>query len=182
LAISKEKKHEIVADYVARMSQSQAMILTDYRGLTVAALTELRRKLRQDDGTFQIVKNTLFKLALEQAGIPNLGEQIEGTVAVSYCLGEVPPIAKTLNVFAQESNLLQIRGAVLGTGFLDAAKVQDLADLPPREILLAQLLSAVQGPLSSLASIIAAPMRELVQVLQARSEQGQDAVPQETAA
>lgn len=182
MAITKEKKREIVADYVERISQSQAVILTDYRGLTVADLTELRRKLRQNNGTFQIIKNTLFKLALEQADIPGLSEQIEGTIAASYCLGEVPPVAQTLKEFAQSSDILQIRGAILGTSFLDANAVRDLADLPPREILLAQLLGAVQGPMSSIVSTITAPMRELVQVLQARSEQGQDAGAQEAAA
>lgn len=174
MAITKEKKQQMMADYVDRMSNSQALILTDYRGLTVADLTELRRKLRENNGTFQIVKNTLFKRALDQAGIPIPTEQIEGTIAVGYCLEEVPPVAKTLTDFAMESQVLQIRGAVLGTGFLDAAAVQDLADLPPREILLAQLLGSVQGPMSSLASTITAPLRELVQVLQARSEQGAD--------
>jgi large subunit ribosomal protein L10 len=174
LAITKEKKQQIVADYVDRMSQSQAIILADYRGLNVAGLTDLRRKLRVDHGAFQIVKNTLFKLALEQAGIPFPAEQIEGTIAAGYCLEEVPPVAKTLTTFARESQILRIRGAILGNDFLDAAGVQDLADLPPREILLAQLLGSVQGPMNSLVSTINAPLRELVQVLQARAEQDAD--------
>ena len=175
MAISKEKKQQIVADYVDRMSSSQAIILTDYRGLTVANLTDLRRRLREDGGVFQIVKNSLFQLALDRAGIPIPTEQMEGTVAVGYCLSEVPPVAKTLTGFAKETDILQIRGAILGDSVLDAQRVQNLADLPPREVLLAQLLGAVQGPMSSMVSTINAPMRELVQVLQARSEQGQEA-------
>jgi large subunit ribosomal protein L10 len=175
LAISKEKKQQMVADYVDKLSQSEAAILTDYRGLTVADLTDLRSRLREENGVFQIVKNTLFKLALEQAGLSAPAEQFQGTVAVSYCLGEVPPVAKTLMDFAKESEILQVRGAILGTAFLDPDGVKELADLPPREFLLAQLLGAVQGPMSSMVSTITAPMRELVQVLQARSEQGQEA-------
>jgi large subunit ribosomal protein L10 len=175
LAITKEKKQEIIAGYVDRVSNSQAIILTDYRGLTVADLTELRRKLREDSGVFQIVKNTLFRLALDRAGIPIPEEQMDGTVAAGYCLGEVPPVAKTLTGFAKETESLQIRGAILGDSILDPAGVQNLADLPPREVLLAQMLGAVQGPMSSMVSTINAPMRELVQVLQARSEQGQEA-------
>jgi large subunit ribosomal protein L10 len=174
LAITKEKKQEMVAEYVDRMSGSQAVILTDYRGLTVANLTDLRRKLREDSGTFQIVKNTLFKLALEQAGRSIPAEEFEGPLAVGYCLDEVPPVAKTLTDFAKESGSLRIRGALLGSDFLGADGVQNLADLPPREFLLAQLLGSVQGPMSSIAGTIAAPMRELVQVLQARAEQGQE--------
>jgi large subunit ribosomal protein L10 len=131
--------------------------------------------LREESGTFQIVKNTLFKIALEQAGKSIPAEESEGTLAIGYCLDEVPPVAKTLRDFAKESGMLRIRGALLGADFLDAAGVQNLADLPPREVLLAQLLGSVQGPMSSMASTIAAPMRELVQVLQARAEQGQEA-------
>jgi large subunit ribosomal protein L10 len=175
LAISKEKKQQMVADYVDKLSQSQAAILTDYRGLTVADLSALRTRLREENGVFQIVKNTLFKLALEQAELSAPAEQLQGTVAVSYCLGEVPPVAKTLMDFAKESEILQVRGAILGTAFLGPDRVKELADLPPREFLLAQLLGAIQGPMSSLVSTINAPMRELVQVLQARSEQGQEA-------
>lgn len=183
MAISKEKKEQILADYVDRMSQSQALILTDYRGLTVSDLSELRTKLRDENGVYQIVKNTLFKLALDQAGIAFPSEQIEGPLAVGYCLEEVPPVAKAMTEFAKANAILKIRGAILGTTFLDAAGVQDLADLPPREVLLAQLLGAVQGPMSSLASTITAPLRELVQVLQARAEQGEEAPqPVETAA
>ncbi len=181
MAITKEKKKQMVADYVERMSNSQALILADYRGLTVAELTELRNKLREDRGTFQIVKNTLFKLALERAEIPVPSDQLNGTIAVGYCQEEVPPIAKALTDFAKKSSALQIRGAILGTDFLDVSRVQSLAALPPREVLLAEMLAAIQGPMGSIASTIAAPLRELVQVLQARSEQGAESATEAAA-
>jgi large subunit ribosomal protein L10 len=174
LAITREKKEQMVADYVDKMSNSRALILADYRGLTVADLTDLRRRLREDSGVFQIVKNTLFRLALDQAGIPLPEEQLQGTLAVGYCLGEVPPVAKTLTDFANETDEFQVKGAILGARFLDANGVKDLGSLPPREVLLAQLVGVVQSPMSSLVSTIQAPMRELVQVLKARSEQGAD--------
>lgn len=174
MAITKEKKKQMVADYVDRLSESQAIILADYRGLTVAQLTDLRRRLREDKGVFQVAKKTLFKLALDQAGMPLSIDEIEGPLAVGYCFGEVPPVAKTLTGFAKETEVLEIKGALLGTNFLDAREVKNLADLPPREVLLAQLLGAVQGPMSGLVSTITAPLRELVQVLHSRSEQGAD--------
>jgi large subunit ribosomal protein L10 len=175
LAISKEKKKDMVADYVEKLSSSQAVILTNYRGLNVAHLTELRRKLREEKSTYQIIKNTLFKLALQEAGIPIPVDELEGTVAVSYCSEEVPPVARMLTAFATETGILQIRGAILGTDLLGAEEVKSLADLPPREILLGQLLASVQSPMSSMVSTINAPLRELVQVLQARAEQDREA-------
>jgi large subunit ribosomal protein L10 len=182
LAISKEKKQQMVADYVDKMSNSQAVILTDYRGLSVAAITDLRRRLRESGGVFQVVKNTLFELALQDAGLPVPTEQMDGPIAAGYCLEEVPPVAKALVDFADETGVMVIRGAILGTSFLDAGGVKGLANLPPREILLAQLLGSVQGPMSGLVSTLAAPMRELVQVLQARAEQGADGASQTEAA
>jgi large subunit ribosomal protein L10 len=175
LAISREKKEQMVAEYADRLSRSQAMILADYRGLTVAGISELRTRLREVDGTFQVVKNSLFERALQEAGISVPADALQGPVAVGYCLKEVPPVAKALVAYAKETEFLQIRGAILGSGFVNQARVLALAELPPREVLLAQLLGAVQGPMSSLASTITAPLREIAQVLRARSEQGQEA-------
>ena len=174
MAISRAQKEQMVADYVEKMSNSQALILTDYRGLAVADLGDLRRRLREVDGVFQVVKNTLFARALEEAGLPIPSEQMEGPLAVGYCLGDAPPVAKALMDYAKEMELLKVKGAILGTNLLDLDGVKGLADLPPREVLLAQLVGAVQGPMASLVSTLQAPMRELVQVLQARSEQGQE--------
>ena len=101
MAITKEKKQQMMADYVDRMSNSEAMILTDYRGLTVARMTDLRRRLREVDGTFQVVKNTLFLRALDEAGSSLPGDDMEGPFAIGYCMGEVPPVAKILVDFAR---------------------------------------------------------------------------------
>lgn len=175
MAISKEKKREIVAGYSEKMSSCQAMILAGYRGLSVADLTELRVRLREVEGGFQVVKNTLFDLALRDAGIPAPWGQLEGPIAVGYCFDEVPPVAKVMTEFAREQTKLKVHGAILGSQFLDEDGVRSLADLPAREVLLAQLVGAMQGPMSNLVTTITAPMRELVQVLQARSEQNQEA-------
>ena len=175
MAISRAQKERMVADYVEKMANSQALILADYRGLSVAAMGDLRRRLREVDGVFQVVKNTLFLRALEEAGLPIPTEQMEGPLAVGYCLGEAPPAAKVLVDYAKERERLKIKGAILGGNLLDVDGVKGLADLPPREFLLAQLVGAVQGPMSGLVSTLQAPMRELVQVLHARSEQDQEA-------
>jgi large subunit ribosomal protein L10 len=174
LAITKDQKREIVADYVDKISRSQAMIVADYRGLTVADMTALRRNLREVDGVFQVVKNTLFERALTEVGIPAPTEELKGPLAVGFCLGEAPAVAKVLMDFARESQILRVQGAILGGRFVGPEAVKDLAELPPREVILAHLLGTMQGPMSSLVSTITAPLRELAQVLRARSEQGQE--------
>ena len=165
----------MVANHVANLSRSRAMILADYRGLTVANITQLRQNLRELDGAFHVVKNSLFQRALEQADLPVPTELMDGPLAVGYCFGDTPPVAKALVDFAKGVEVLQIKGAILGTELLDAQGVKGLADLPPRDVLRAQLLAAIQGPMGNLVGVLAAPMREIVQVLKARSEQGQEA-------
>lgn len=175
MAISREKKEEMVAEYVDNLSRSRAMILADYRGLTVANITQLRQNLREVEGGFHVVKNTLFKRALEESGLPVPAEHLAGPLAVGFCFGDTPPVAKALVDFAKGLDVLQIKGAILGTSILDADAVKGLADLPPREVLRAQLLAAIEGPMSNLVSVLNAPMREIAQVLRARSEQEQEA-------
>jgi large subunit ribosomal protein L10 len=175
LAISREKKEQMVAEYADSLSRSRAMILTDYRGLTVADITQLRQNLREVDGAYRVVKNTLFQRALEEAGLPVPTEQMDGPLAVGFCFGDTPPVAKALVDFAKGLDVLEIKGAILGTEILDAQGVKGLADLPPRDVLRAQLVAAIQGPMSNLVSVLNAPMREIAQVLRARSEQGQEA-------
>ena len=146
-----------------------------YRGLTVADLTDLRTRLREVDGGYQVVKNTLFKLAIGETGVTLSDEQLEGPLALGYCFTEVPPVAKVLTDFARGMHALRIRGAILGKDLIDANGVKSLAALPPRDVLLAQVVGAVQGPADGLVRTLLAPMREIVQVLQARAEQGQEA-------
>jgi large subunit ribosomal protein L10 len=175
LAITKKKKQKMVSDYAQKLSGSQAIILSDYRGLTVASLTTLRQKLHELNSGFQVVKNTLFEHVLGQADTPIPEGLFQGPTALSFCFGDVPPVVRALIDSAAENEILQIKGAIWGTTFLDAAGAKALANLPSREALLGQLLGAVQGPMGNLVGTVAAPMRELVQVLAARGEQGQQA-------
>ena len=175
MAISREKKEEMVADYVDKMSRSQVMILADYRGLSVTNMTDLRQRLREQNGGFHVIKNSLFALALQQSGVEVPPDRLDGPLAVGYSFGESSPVAKTLLDYARETQILEVRGAILSGQFVGAEQVRAIADLPPREIVLAQLLGTVQGPMSSLVSTITAPLREIAQVLRARSEQEQEA-------
>jgi len=165
----------MVADYVDKMSRSQVMILADYRGLTVANMTDLRQRLRELNGGFHVIKNSLFARALQESGVEVPPDRLDGPLAVGFSFGESSPVAKALLDFARETQILQVQGAILSGQFVGAELVRAIADLPPREVVLAQLLGTVQGPMSSLVSTITAPLREIAQVLRARSEQEQEA-------
>jgi large subunit ribosomal protein L10 len=165
----------MVTDYTDKVSRSQVMILADYRGLTVAHVTDLRQRLREQNGGFHVIKNSLFALALQQSGVEVPPDRLEGPLAVGFSYGDPSQVAKVLLDFARETQILQVRGAILSGQFLGAEQVRAIADLPPREVVLAQLLGTVQGPMSTLVSTITAPLREIAQVLRARSEQGQEA-------
>ena len=171
MAITKQKKIRISSGYTEKLSGSKAIILTDYRGLSVASMTDLRQKLRDLGSNFHVAKNTLFKRALVEAGLPVPEEQLKGPTALGFTTGDVSAVVKAFLDFAAENDALQVKGVIWGTAFIDQAGTKALVNLPSREVLLGQLLGAVQGPATNLVGTITAPLRELVQVLAARGEQ-----------
>lgn len=171
MAITKEKKEDLVAQYTDLLSRSRAMIFTDYRGLKTAEVSDLRNKLREADSRYHVTKNRLLRLALQNAGQPVPEELLTGPVAVSFCLGEAPTTAKILVDFAKDSKILTIKGGILSGRIIDAQDVEALANLPSREVLLAQVLAGLQSPISGLVTVLSGPIRGLLTVLKARSEQ-----------
>jgi len=178
LALSREKKETILAKYVEDLKNSSAIFLTKYKGLTVNEMTDLRRKLRKADGGYTIVKNTLAKKALAEAGLTGLDELFEGPVGISFSYGDPPPVAKALVEFAKDADALELKGGLLGNVFLDEAAVKNLADLPPMEVIRAQLLGVISAPATQLAGVVASGVRQVVNVVKAYA----DAAEEETAA
>ncbi len=171
MAISKEKKKELVAWYTDLFSRSGAAILTDYRGLTVTDTTQLRRKVQEMSSDFHIVKNNLVKLALQEAGLPVPEEMLEGPTAIGFCYGDIPPAAKALLDFAKETKILKIKGGLLGDRVINADQISAIADLPPREILLGQVLSTVQSPSGQIVGTVTSAIHNILSILRARIEQ-----------
>jgi large subunit ribosomal protein L10 len=171
LAITKEKKQELVKSYAEEFSRSQAAILTDYRGLTVTELNQLRNKMREAESGYHVVKNRLVKLALKEAGLPVPEDLLQGPTAIGFCYEDVIAPAKVLTKYAQESKVLTIKGGILGERVIDAKVISSLADLPPRDVLLAQLISGIQSPLAGLVNVLSGTLRGLVTVLRARADQ-----------
>ncbi len=171
MAISREKKQELVKSYTEELSRSQAAILTDYRGLSVAELNQLRNKMREAGSGYHVVKNRLVKLALKEAGLPVPEEFLQGPTAIGFCYEDVVAPAKVLTEYAKEFKVLTIKGGILGDKVVDAQVISSLADLPPREVLLAQVLSGIRSPLAGLVNVLSGTLRGLVTVLKARADQ-----------
>ena len=170
MAITREKKEHLVAEYVESMSRSKAVFLTDYRGLTVANIQALRAKVREAQGGYVVVKNTLARLALEKAGLPTPDDLLTGPVAISFVYGDVAAVAKLLANFAKDTKILQVKGGIMEGRVLNAAQVGSLADLPPREVILAQLLGLIQQPGARVAGVVNAAGNKLAATIKAYAE------------
>ena len=176
MAITKERKRELVAEYADLLNRSKAIIFAEYRGMNNAQMTALRRALREVGGAYHVTKLSLLKLALAEAGYPLLEGELKGApIAVGFCLDEVPPVAKTLVEHAKESGLLVLRGGLMGTSRLSAKDVEALAELPSLDVLRAQLLGLLDAPAANLVGVIQAGVAQIVNVLSAYAEQGDEA-------
>jgi large subunit ribosomal protein L10 len=175
LAITKARKDELVAEYAELIERSQALILTEYRGLTMPNLNQLRDKIRQSGGEYHITKNTLLQIALERAGFPAAADLFDGPTAVGFSFEDPAATAKALLDLRRDLEMLVVKGGLMKDGVLSADQVQALAELPPREVVLAQVLGTIQGPLASLVGLLNAPLRDLVYVLQQRGAQAEEA-------
>jgi large subunit ribosomal protein L10 len=172
LAISKEKKQELVAVYKELVGDSTALIMTSYSGVSVKELEAVRRNIRELGGEFHIVKNTLFALVMDEAGISLPENTFIGTTAIGFASEEVPGVAKAIVDLAREVDTVEIKGGLIDKVAYDAAQVVMLADLPPLPILRSQLLSMLQAPAGRIAMVLAGSIRQLVNVTVAYAEAG----------
>ena len=175
MAISKEQKQQLVMQYKEAVTTSKGIIITEYRGLSAPELGKLRTAIREANGSYSVVKLTLFKQALEQAGFPVPEDILTGPVAVGYCHQDVPAVAKAFKDFGKAQELLVIKGGVMGGRLLSLADVRSIADLPPMEVIRAQLIGVISGPARNLAGVIAGGVRQVVNVLNAYAEDKQEA-------
>lgn len=163
---SKSEKESVVLEIKEKFESSQAAVLTDYRGLNVAEATKLRRRLREAGCEFKIAKNTLASLAASQVGLEGLKPFLEGQVAIAFGNDPVAP-AKILSDFIREIKKMEIKAGVLDGKVIDARGVKELADLPPREVLLARVLGGMQAPMYGFASVLQGTLRSFVYALEA---------------
>jgi large subunit ribosomal protein L10 len=171
--MARADKATAVAELRSEFEGSAAAVLTEYRGLTVAQLKQLRVSLGEN-AKFAVAKNTLTKIAADEAGLPGIDELLTGPTAIAFVSGDVVEAAKGLRDFAKANPLLVIKGGVLDGKRLDAAEITKLADLESREVLLAKLAGAIKAKQSSAAAMFAAlptNMAQLADALRAKREE-----------
>jgi large subunit ribosomal protein L10 len=168
--ISKAEKEVIIEELKEKFETANVAILADYRGLTVAEATRLRRRLRENGSEFKVAKNTLVGLAAKSKGLDALEPFLEGPVGIAFSSDPVAP-AKVLAEFIRETKKMEIKAGVLDGKVIDAKAVKDLADLPSREVLLAKVLGGMQAPLYGFAGVLQGTLRSFVYALEAVRKQ-----------
>ena len=166
-----QEKTESVATLRERLQPVKTAVLTEYRGLTVQQLADLRKQLKAAQSEYKVVKNRLARLAVKELALDSLATHFKGPTGLVFTAQDPVPMAKALQTFVRTNPALTIKVGLVEGRVVAPAELKALADLPSKEALRGQLVGALQGPLSQLVSLLAAPQRELVRVLEARSKQ-----------
>ena len=164
-----QAKAAVIDEITERFQNSSAAVLTEYRGLTVAQLTQLRRSLGEGS-SYAVVKNTLTKRAADSVGFSDLGSLLNGPTAIAFIEGDPVEGAKALRDFAKANPLLIVKGGVVDGRTVDASEVTRLADVEPREVLLAKLAGAMKGNLTKAAGLFQAPLSQVARLAAALQE------------
>ena len=179
----KEQKAEQVEEIADRLKKAKVAVLTDYRGLTVSQLQDLRTRLRGGEVEYRVIKNTLARRAAEAAGVPALQSELKGPVAIAFGYDDLGVPAKLISEFVRATRLkLDVVGGLVEGRVFTPEQVKQLADLPSRESLIAQLLGTLQSPVGQLVGIMQTPVQQLVGVLNAYKERLENPTNSEPAA
>jgi large subunit ribosomal protein L10 len=166
-------KERVVAELAERLRTSETLIVADYRGLTMPQIDELRTRLLEAGARFHVVKNTLTRRAAEEAGADALLALLDGPTAIAFVEsgGDPVAVAKALGDAARSTQVLAVRGGILEGTTMSAEQVENLAKLPPLDVLRGQVLGAIAAPLLTVVGLFDAPLRDLVGLIDARIEQ-----------
>jgi large subunit ribosomal protein L10 len=166
-----EAKRETVAELREELANARTMIVSEYRGLKVKEIAEIRRALRKQDVTYRVVKNRLLRIAAGETVGAALGPLLTGPTAIAFGNDETRTAKAVIDATRPYNRIVRITGGVLGDRAIGVDDVTRLATLPSREVLLARLAGGMQAPMSSLASLFAAPLRNLGYALQQVADQ-----------
>lgn len=176
MAITKQRKEELVAAYKNYLSRADGIVITEYRGLSVAQVGDLRARLREVQGRFVITKNTLFKIALNDLGWPVPEDVLVGTTGVALAEGGFPTLAKSVLAYAHDNEaVLSIKGGVMAGMILNPAQVATISNLPSLDELRSQLAGLIVQPATGLVSVLNAGVASVAQVLAAYVQKQEEA-------
>jgi large subunit ribosomal protein L10 len=179
--MARPDKAATVAELADKFRDSNAAVLTEYRGLTVSQLSQLRSNIKEH-ATYTVVKNTLTKIAAKEAGVTAFDGKLAGPSAVVFVTGDPVETAKGLRDFAKANPALVIKGGVLDGNPLSADEIRKLADLESREVLLAKLAGAMKASLTNAAYLFVAPLAQAARTVDALRQKLADEAPQAAAA
>ncbi len=171
--MQRSEKEKVVADLAERLRAAQALIVADYRGLSMTEIDRLRTDLLSSGARFSVVKNTLTQRAAEEAGMDAIRDLLDGPTAIAFVEagGDPVAVAKVLNEAARTTRILVVKGGILEGATISEEDVRNLATLPPADVLRGQVVGAITGPLMILVGLLNAPLRDLVGVVEARVRQ-----------
>ncbi|MGA3058219.1 MAG: 50S ribosomal protein L10 [Candidatus Limnocylindrales bacterium] len=165
-----EAKRETIAELTEEARSATVMIVSEYRGLKVSEIGEIRRNLRKQGITYHVVKNRLMKIAAREAGSEALGILLEGPTAVAFVKGDEGAAAKAILDAFRPFRVVKVTGAVLGDRVVDAEGVTRLAGLPGRDVLLAQVAGTIAAPMATVAGLFDAPLRDIAGLVRALAD------------
>ncbi|WP_094607433.1 50S ribosomal protein L10 [Sporomusa silvacetica DSM 10669] len=176
MAVTQEKL-QTVAGIKEKLSTTKGAVLTNYRGLTVAQDTKLRRQLREAGVEYRVFKNTMTRIAAKEAGIEGLDPYLEGPTAIAMSYTDPVAPAKIISDFVKENKLqaLEVKAGLVEGKVIDANSVKALASLPAREVLIAQVLAGMQAPIAGFVNVLSGSLRNLVYALEAVRKQKESA-------
>jgi large subunit ribosomal protein L10 len=171
--VARTEKATSIAELREKLSAARSAVLTDFRGLSVAEITELRTLLRKSAVKYTVVKNTLAKIAIKETGLAGLAAYFEGPTAIAISLADPMVASKILSTWGKTRPSFTVKGGVVEGQVIGPAEIAALATLPPREVLLGRVAGAFQAPLQALANVLAGPVRALASVLEQVRQQKQ---------
>ena len=163
-------KREIVKEIQQKIEKAQSIVLVDYRGLNVEEVTELRKKYIESNVEYKVYKNTMMRFAFKEAGFEGINEFLKGPNAVAFSYEDAIAPAKVTSEFAKDHKKLEIKAGLVDGKVVDVEEVKALADLPPREVLIAQVLGGLNAPITGFVNVLQGNIRNLAYALNAIKE------------
>jgi large subunit ribosomal protein L10 len=168
---SLELKKVVVADIREKMEKAHSVVLVDYRGLTVAEVTDLRNQCRAQGVEYVVLKNTMVRLAAEELGIHGLDTYLNGPTAVAFGMKDAVAPAKVLTEFIKKAKKVTVKCGIVDRKVIDANGVQALSELPPKEVLIAKMMGSLNAPITNFVGVLSATLRSLVYAVDAVRKQ-----------